>query len=324
MSPSSLIISLDFEQYWGVYHLFTQAEYATRLRGGRLAIPAILERFERAGVAATWATVGLLMCEGRTDALKHLAKFPHYPQFRRQVASVIESSGDSEEASPGLYAPSLVRRIIATNRQELATHTFSHFHCLEAGPSLGDFEADLEAAQSAAMRLGASLKSIVLPRNQYSRAHLRVCARLGFQAFRGNPPATPYSLKNNVGASSRVRGLRFLDAYLPVVSSRQLLSRPVREEGMVNVPASRFLRPIRPIERPFARLRLRRICYEMTLAAQQGGSYHLWWHPYNFAVETGAQLALLDELLAHFEHLQGRYGMRSLSMIEAADEFALT
>ena len=42
----------------------------------------------------------------------------------------------------------------------------------------------------------------------------------------------------------------------------------------------------------------------------------MWWHPHNFGRETEANLAALDRLLAHFERLQGEYGMISLSMAD--------
>ena len=96
------------------------------------------------------------------------------------------------------------------------------------------------------------------------------------------------------------------------------MSRPSQEEGLVNVPASRFLRPVSRLDRRLSRLRLRRIRAEMTRAAQQGADYHLWWHPHNFGTYTEENLALLDAIVAHYQELRRRYGMASMTITEAA------
>ena len=54
-------ISLDFELAWGFLDWPDIGSYAENLRGGRAAIPLILQRFQQYGVHATWATVGFLL-----------------------------------------------------------------------------------------------------------------------------------------------------------------------------------------------------------------------------------------------------------------------
>lgn len=318
MAQPGFIISLDFEQHWGVYDHSTEEEYGTRLDGGRRAVPLMLERFERANVHATWATVGLLMCAGREDAKRRLAKLPHYPAVKHYISDVLESAGNSEQEDPRHFGQGLVKKILSAEGQEVATHTFSHFYCLEDGPSVEDFEADLVAARAVAEDLGTNLRSIVFPRNQYSDAHLEVCKRQGITAFRGNPSADPYLPRNAADTSLLTRGKRLLDAYFEVVPSEALLCRPTQERGMVNVPASRMLRPIKSFDRALTRVRLMRILKEMTLAAESGASYHLWWHPHNFAFDTDKHLELLDAILTHYHVLENRYGMQSQTMAEAA------
>ena len=175
MSQSALVISLDFEQHWGVYDHSLVGAYQKKLDGGRRAIPRILNRFAAGHVHASWATVGLLLCEGREDALTQYPDHPAYEALQIQIRDVIDRSGKSETDDPYHYALSLARRIAAVPGQEIATHTFSHFYCLERGPSSRDFENDLEAAKRVASRHGIELSSIVFPRNQYSPAHLAVC-----------------------------------------------------------------------------------------------------------------------------------------------------
>ncbi|MET0962983.1 MAG: hypothetical protein ABWY05_09225 [Noviherbaspirillum sp.] len=88
--------------------------------------------------------------------------------------------------------------------------------------------------------------------------------------------------------------------------------------GLVNVPASLFLRPW---SRPLARLesvRMRMLRGAMTDAARGNGLFHLWWHPHNFGVNQAENLRLLDALLQHFARLRDEYGMRSITIRASA------
>ena len=64
MSEPTFVISLDSEQHWGDYDHSTVSANRRKLDGGRLAIPQFLKRFDRTGTDASWATAGLLLCEG--------------------------------------------------------------------------------------------------------------------------------------------------------------------------------------------------------------------------------------------------------------------
>ena len=318
MTQSAFIVSLDFEQHWGLYDHSTVDDCRRELDGGRQAIPRILERFEKAGIHASWATVGLLLCEGREDALREYPDHPPYRELDVRVRDVIERSGESERHDPYHYAVSLARQVASVPGQEVATHTFSHFYCLEPGPSVDDFENDLRAAKRIASRHGLDLTAIVFPRNQYTAAHVAACRRQGIKAFRGNPDAAPYAPRTDDATTSWTRLARLADAYVELVPSDKILSRPVDEGGIVNVPASRFLRPMSRLDRPLKRLRLRRIQREMSRAAEKGACYHLWWHPHNFGTYAEDNFALLDAVLSHFESLRRDRGMVSLNMTEAA------
>jgi len=56
----------------------------------------------------------------------------------------------------------------------------------------------------------------------------------------------------------------------------------------------------------------------MARAAEAGALYHLWWHPENFGAFLDENLAFLERILDHFEWLQRRVGMQSMTMTEAA------
>ena len=52
----------------------------------------------------------------------------------------------SKEPQEYYFAPELIEQIGKTKGQEIATHTFSHYYCLESGQTEKQFEADLECA----------------------------------------------------------------------------------------------------------------------------------------------------------------------------------
>jgi hypothetical protein len=91
---------------------------------------------------------------------------------------------------------------------------------------------------------------------------------------------------------------------------------------MIDISASRFLRPTSSRSAALNRLHLRRIKGEMTLAAQQDGIFHLWCHPSNFGRDTDSKRRMLSTIFDHYHRLAGEYGMVSATMDELAAEEA--
>ena len=211
---------------------------------------------------------------------------------------------------------SLVKHIAETPRQEVASHTFSHYYCLEGGQTPSAFAADLAAARSAAARLGITLESLVFPRNQANQDYLTICREQGFKTVRGNPRSWLYAAADQDGETRLRRAARLVDSYLPITSERTALRRPV--DGLADVPATMFLRPVSAPLKALEPLRLARLKRMMTAAAESGSVFHLWWHPHNFGRDTEANLDVLDCLLRHYRTLGDRFGMRSQTMAEAA------
>ena len=324
MTPvGTFVVSLDFELHWGVRDQLSVAEYGANLRGAREVIPRLLERFAAAGIRATWATVGMLFCESRDELLaRRPARLPAYADPRLSPYPDVERVGADEREDPLHFASSLVRAIAAADGQEVATHTFSHFYCLEPGQTVEDFEADLGAAVDVARGIGVELRSIVFPRNQVNPAYLPVCARFGLVAYRGNPSAWMHEARAEAVTSTPQRAARLLDTYVPVSRAQARTAAAPGAEELLDVPASRFFRP-RPRSRVLAALEPRkvaRVVGELERAARDGGVYHLWWHPHNFGVDQDAHLAQLDAVLSRFARLRDEGRMRSLSMAELAAE----
>lgn len=314
--PGGFVVSLDFELHWGVRDHRSVDQYRQNLLGVRQAIPAMLELFERYGIHATWATVGFLFFNGLDDLKSGLPAEP--PQYREAMLDpyrALHETGHGEDEDPFHFAPDLIRKIAACEGQEIGTHTLSHFYVLAAGPTLESFRADLRSAKSVAGRYGIVLKSIVFPRNQISRPHLRICAEEGIIAYRSTE-ADPW-IKSGNGPFDRAR--RFADAY--VALSGNGCATPHLDEPLpiVAVSGSRFLRPWKSSLKTFEALRLKRIRASMDMAAKSNKIFHLWWHPHNFGAHLEENMAVLTCILEHFADLRRKTGWPSLTMAEVAE-----
>jgi len=284
-------------------------------------VPRLLQGFAEKSIHATWAAVGFLFYNGRYALQAALPeRLPSYADPRLSPYPEIELLGCNEAEDALHFAPSLLRQIARAPYQELGSHTFSHYYCTEPGQTAGQFRADMQAAVVAAQPYGQPLRSLVFPRNHFNAEYLQILAELGFSAYRGNPQAAIYRQGNPSHEPLSRRGLRLLDAYLPFTGSGAF-DWPQADAGtsLVNVRASRFLRPFTPQEGALARLRLRNIKSAMTKAAQRGQVYHLWWHPHNMGLHTELNLEMLDEILGHYAALAQSEGMLSLSMGEVAE-----
>jgi peptidoglycan/xylan/chitin deacetylase (PgdA/CDA1 family) len=230
-----LVISLDFELRWGVHDRLSLAEYGENLLGVRRAVPAMLQAFTEFGVRATWATVGMLLLEGKRELLDALPeRRPSYANRRLSAYELLGEVGESEREDPYHFAPSLARLIAATPGQEIGTHSFAHYYCLEPRQSVAEFRADLETAvRVTRAQLGVSPRSLVFPRNQVSAPCLR-CVALGFVAYRAIRWA--YQARRDDESPAKVR---LADAYLPLTGHN---STPHRAEALlVDVKAARTL-----------------------------------------------------------------------------------
>jgi peptidoglycan/xylan/chitin deacetylase (PgdA/CDA1 family) len=315
----ALVISLDFELHWGVRdHHRPDGSYAPSLHGARAAIPGILECFRRRRVAATWATVGFLFARDAQELFDHAPALR--PAYRdRRLLPYAEPLGQNEVDDPLHFAPSLIARIVETPRQEIGSHTFSHYYCLEDGQTSAEFSADLDAAKSIAKARGIELRSLVFPRNQMNPDYLPLLRDAGFVAYRGNP--RHWAFASSRRDDLRKRAIRLVDSYTGFTGHHAYgWSTLGARSGIADIPASLFLRPTTTRVPGFDALAVRRIARAMEHAARERSICHLWWHPHNFGVHTEARLAELDQILSTFERLSDTHGMVSYSMGELANE----
>ncbi|MBL8214969.1 MAG: polysaccharide deacetylase family protein [Bryobacterales bacterium] len=320
----AFVISLDFELHWGVRDTAApDGPYRNNLLGARKAVPAMLALFRQFDIAATWATVGFLFARNERELRDYSPQLR--PTYRNGALDPYkEPLGPDEAHDPLHYAPSLIERIRECPRQEMATHTFSHYYCMEEGQTPEMFRADMKAAVAIAADRGFTLRSIVLPRNQYLPAYGQVLRDCGITIYRGTERHWMY--QTGATSSQRTpwrRAARITDNYVdlsgPNATPWSAIQQP---DGMWNVPSSRILRPYSQRLARLEPLRLRRIANAMTYAAAHQQIFHLDWHPHNFGVNLEENLAFLRQLLSHYRSLRERYGMQSLSMAEVADRAA--
>jgi hypothetical protein len=228
----------------------------------------------------------------------------------------IEGVGEDENEDPFHFGRNLLEQIRSSPAQEIGTHTFSHYYCLEPTQSIAAFQGDLRAALAAAADFGVVLKSIVFPRNQYDEDHLRVCGKMGLKAFRGNPQSWLY--RPRVGAAEKrwVRAARLVDSYCGLLPHNCYSLADAAGGVPMNIPASRFLRPY--AGNAAQALQERRIKSDLTYAARQSLVYHLWWHPHNFGANLEKNIGMLRSILDHFQVLRERHGILSKNMAESA------
>ncbi len=319
VEPGVFVISLDFELHWGVRDLTpVDGPYRANLLGARDAVPRMLDLFERFEVGATWATVGFLFAATR-DELERFSPRVRPAYADENLSPYHEPVGPTEAADPFHLARSLVDLIRASARQELASHTFSHYYCLEPGQDEAAFRADLESAVRIAEAQGDRLESIVFPRHQLNRAYVDVIRELGFSCYRGNHRSSLFSAHTGPFDAMPVRLLRLLDSYVDVKGpSLATWDELLDDTGLCNVPASRFLRPYHPGLAALEPLRLRRITRALDQAAASGRIFHLWWHPHNFGIHLDENLRFLERVLTHFARLRDDDRMRSMTMGEVA------
>jgi Polysaccharide deacetylase len=318
-APGLFVVSLDFELYWGLRHLPSVKKYFRNLEGARAAIPAILEIFNEYDIHATWAIVGFLFFDQTRTLLDHAPKLrPCYHNRNLYPYDDLPEAEARDGADSIFFAPSLIRRISDTRNQEIATHSFSHYYCLERGQDIQTFREDLRSARITAEAFGVEVRSLVFPKNQCRTDYLSVLSEVGIGAYRGNRSSWLYRAAADGEQGMLKRLARLLDSYIPL-SGPNCSPMPSSTGGLpINIVGSRFLRPYSPRLRMLEPLRIRRIKRDLTLAARAGQLYHLWWHPHNFGVNLASNLCVLRQILDHFRLLRDLYGMESLNMNEVA------
>ena len=310
-----LLVSLDFELFWGMLDQCALEDYQDHVLGGRTAIPRLLELFQKYGIHATWATVGFLFAENYEELRQFFPKEkPTYAQSDLTPYDWFSRIGSGEAEAPCFYGASLIEAVSRVPGQEIASHTFSHYYCREKGQTVEQFAADMKAAKEIAKIHGYDLTSVILPRNQCEPDYTDVFRKLGFTAYRDEENDW---IHEKVKVRPLLRILRLMDVYFPLTGQGGYV--PKKENGIWNLVGSRMYKPVFAPLSFMEKQKIRRIKAQMRHAAKNGLTFHLWWHPHNIGVRTEEHLAQLEEIFAYYQQLKEAYGMESMNMREAAD-----
>lgn len=313
MKPGIFTISLDFELLWGIFDKVGATYKPEYFSNTRDLIPKMLEQFAKAEVEVTWATVGMLFAENEEEWESYSPEYQlSYRDPRYSAYHWVKKNGIRPEVH---FAPELIRQIINTPGQELGSHSFAHYYTLMRGQSAEQFRQDLRATQLIAKdKFGLSLESLVFPRNHLNELYLTICKEEGYEQVRGNPKNWYWQETQHESFSKKL--FRSADCFFPVGERTSFpLDQLIQysNEPMI-LPASRILRPFSKNNSVMNSTRLKRVKSEMTMAAEKGEGYHLWWHPHNFGIDPKASLLELDEILSHFTRLKETHGFASMNM----------
>jgi len=293
VEKSQLIISLDFELHWGRFDKYSLDANQKYYSNTREIIPRLLDLFSKYEIKATWATVGMLMCENREEWDFYKPDLP--PSFEESKFSAYSWMMRQERVwESGLFAPKLIKEIRQMPGQELGSHSYAHYYGLGQGQTLSQWAADLKVARKIAIdKFELELETLVFPRNQYSDTLINVAKEVGFQIFRTNP--ADWFWKNVEEENLIKKIFRTGDTLYPL-GKKTSYPFPGKKDPKY-LPASRILRPYR-LGSIFNQQRIKRIKEEMTNAIENREIYHLWWHPHNFGHYPEENLRVLDDLLA--------------------------
>ena len=318
MKKGALCISLDFEKFWGIHDVANLKDVEQNMLKVSGVVTDLLALFNKYDIHCTWAVVGLLNFEN-LEALSQtkLSNAVSYIDVNLSPLPVSKFKLD-DFSFDAFLAQTEIQQIKNTKHQELASHTFSHFYCLEKGITKIDFKKDIDLFKQF---VATDVKSIVFPRNQIDENCLKVCAENGMTSYRGNQPNRFW--KNTAYTNEKLSQKigRTLDAYIKITkdnfSDWKTLGQ--KSKGMVNIPASRFFKPAK-FPGFIERLKLKRIKKQMLESAKTNTIYHLWWHPHNFTSNTEANFKQLETIFVYYQQLVKDYDYQSLNMNEIAKQ----
>lgn len=275
--PGKIVVSIDFELRWGVHDIYGLDidGYRANLENCRFAVNQTLEMFKTRNIRATWATVGAIGLDNWNDYFNTVKS---QPKYKRKKFFISEKYADIDPKGELHFAPDLVRKIIETSGQELASHTFSHVYCREEGFMLSDFVNDSECfSKIFNSKFHIIPKSIVFPRNQTKFIeHLK---NINIEIYRGKKE---YLFESKIGEKFQ----NILEVLLPMkIPSSKVSGSLTRGDLFV-----RFDLPIH-----LWKLQLRKLKYCLEHLGKDG-ICHIWWHPHNVGPNLTLGLARFEEL----------------------------
>lgn len=318
-----LVISLDFEKFWGVFDSLNGSGYQENLLNVDTVVDRLLDLSSRYDIKLTFATVGFLFNKNKQELQNNTpSKLPTYEKTLHNPYPLIDSLNDDNTAQNLHFANTTLQKIKAQPQHEIGTHTYCHYYCLEKGQTPDQFDADLKMAKQVAKNNGITIKSIVFPRNQVDIEYVNVCDQNGIIAYRGHENHGIYEPKPKKDTQKPMDRLRrILDAYWNFTGHHIYdLDQLKTKNYIVNIPSSYFLRPFNQTLSVLEPFKLNRIKNGMTKAAKNNYLYHFWFHPHNFGKNMDANFKTLEAIFKTYQKLNADYGFESTTMSELAEK----
>lgn len=305
-----LVISQDFEMLWGSIGSNKFETFKKNVIHEDFIIDKTLELFKKYKIHATWAIVGAMLCKNSNEANNYINNDIIYKNWNFSMKDYINSIPD--ELNKYYFAPHYLYKLLSIKHQEIATHTFSHFYCLEDDSKKSLFEEEIQNSKKIFSEYGVEIKSIILPRNQVNTSWNDVLLKNKITAVRMRQPA--FILSKN---KQRSKIIDFLDSYIPIRKNLCYNIKNIKEEnGVYNIKASMFYRTYNEKLKIFEYLKTARIKHEMTISAKKGLIFHLWWHPHNMGSNIKYNFKQLESILKHYKKLSSKYDYKSYNMEE--------
>ena len=317
--PATFVISLDFELAWGSPEKWGDSRYLENSMRATEAARKLLEAFKEYDVSCTWATVGALFCENKEQFLEYAPEENLRPTYDLQSNSPYNKlSFITPQNQESFFCPSIVQSIIEAPKQELGSHTYCHYYCLEQGQSLEQFAADTTSCKRVASLFNHSNTSFVFPRNQVNKEYFDVLSQHGITAYRGGEGSYVWKTRSRAERTKLLRAFRILDSYVPLSKNTAHPKAETFPYILANLPSNRFFRPVSQADALFGRLKLSRMTRELRSTACTGGCYHVWFHPINFVSHFQQNMNMLKKFLDVFCRLRDEKRIIDKTMAEAS------
>lgn len=312
-----LLISLDFEKFWGVCSSKTLDNYGENILNVKYVIPKLIALFEKYEIHVTWAYVGFLGFENMDVLKKNIpSSEPKYINTNNSTYTYIARYQSNQHQYYFLDNNEL-GQIYNSKNAELCSHTFSHLFCLEKGVGKNDFENDLLAFNKIqAHNNYRKAKSIIFPRNEINSDFLYLLEKYGYSSYRGIEESFGYR-----GNSLIHKAFRLVDNFINLSGSNSFRQESCKtNNSLLNIRGSKFLRPVtkNKILNVLALIRLKKA---MRVAGSKNEFFHIWFHPHNFGSNIESNFFNLEEILKYFKELQSKYKFETLTMSEFSEKF---
>lgn len=290
-NKGTFVISLDTELGWGCFDTVGIDKHRKAYRETRNTIKRLCHLFDQYQIPITWAIVMHLLddCEGHEEM--NSPEFSWVDSWYRETPC---STGVKKEF---WYAPEILGKIRSCEvEHEIGLHGYSHLILGDPGCTRDAAEAELRQAVTIAEEHGIAPETFVFPRNQIG--HLDLLEEYGIRNYRGKDDRW----YEQISFHSLRKPFRFADEATmwtpPVVT-------PNKKDGLLELPGSQILRPFHGSWRwTPPKSQLIRAKKGLERAAETGQVFHLWFHPFNIAIDLDRHLQLLENIVAYADKLR--------------------